>query len=340
MRGGEEGGSVMWWPRGGGSRSGRGYRRVDVVVGGLGVLAWLVVGTAGTVAGLNLDRGGTVPDQILVPGMAAIFVCLIARVVAAAVRDRDRRFAALSLAIALVLWAAGSAQVNSSPNASTLNTFPAPGEWLFFANAAALAVYLFLDVASRVRPSVTDWLEAVVASGAAVCLVALLVVTPVADDFARQGVPLLVALVYPVLDVVLLAVVIAQVALHKRAASVGTGVLGAGLLILTFADTSGTVVYLAQGTYGFGLVADVSWCVAYILLADSVCRPRAEPRPPREGSATGGRVTVGAAAVALSVLALLPNGAARPYVVIPAIVTILAAGARLVLALRQARGAA
>jgi diguanylate cyclase (GGDEF)-like protein len=331
---------VAWWPHRAGSRSRVQRRRIDLVVAALGVLAWAVIVTAGTVAALNLDRAGVVPDQILVPSMGLLFACLVARVVAAAVRDRERRFASLSLALALVLWAAGSAQVNSAPNASTLTTFPAPGEWLFFASAAALAVYLFLDVANRVRSSVTDWLEAAVASGGAVCLVALLVVTPVADDFARQGVPLLVALVYPVLDIVLLAVVVAQLALHKRAISVSTMVLVAGLLVLTFADTSGTVVYLAQGNYGFGVIADVAWCVAYILLADSVCQQRAEPRPPGEGSAASGRVTVVAAAIALGVLALQPSGAARPYVVVPAIVTILAAGARLVLALRQARGAA
>ncbi len=331
---------MSWRPRPGGPGSGGGPSINDRVVIALGALPWLVPLVGTPLAAANVGRTGTVPDWILVPGMALLFTTLVARVVVAAIRDRQRRFAASSFALALALWIAGGVQVNAAPDASTLTTFPAPGEWFFFAGAAALAAYLFLDVAGRVRPSTADWLEAVVASGGSVCVVALLVVTPLADDFARQGVPLLVALVYPVLDVVLLAVVVAQVALHKRAVSAGTAVLVSGLLLLTAADTSGTVVYLAKGTYAFGWLADLAWTVAYILLADSVCRRPVEPKPPREGAAAGGRVTVGAAAVALSVIAFQPAGAARPYVVVPAVVTILAAGARLVLALRQARDAA
>jgi diguanylate cyclase (GGDEF)-like protein len=318
----------------------RGQRTTDQIVTGLGVVAGLVLVTATVVAALNLGPDGSVPSSILILGMGLLFLALVARTVAASIAAPERRYAALSMALALVLWAIGSAQVNGSAGASTLTTFPAPGEWAFFASAAALAGCLFLDVAGRTRPSVTDWLEAVVASGGAVCTVALLVVTPIADDFARQGVPLLVALVYPVLDLILLAVVIAQVSLHKRAPSAGTAILMTGLVLLLTADFSGTVVYLARGTYAYGLVADVAWCLAWFLLADSVCRQRREPKAATQNSKSGGRVTVGAAGVAVGVLALQPGGAARAYVVIPAVVTILAAGVRLVLALSQARGAA
>jgi diguanylate cyclase (GGDEF)-like protein len=304
------------------------------------VLPWLVILVGTPLATLHVGPEGTVPAGILVPSMTLIFGSLIGRSVLLALRAPQRRFPAASFVLALVLWAAGSAQVNAAPLASTLTTFPAPGEWLFFANAAALAVYLFLEGGGRVRPTPTDWLEAAVASGGAVCLVALLVVTPVAEDFARQGVPLLVALIYPVLDVVLLAVVVAQITLRRRAPSVGAGLLVAGLLMLTGADASGTVVYLDRGTYAFGWIADLAWVVAYILLTESVARPWVEPRPRSEGSASGARVTVAAATVALGVVVFQPPGAARPYVVVPAVVTILAVGARLVLALRQAREAA
>ena len=303
-----------------------GHRAIDRIVATLGVIAWFVLATATLVAALNLGPRGSVPDSILVPAMGLLFAVLVARTIGAAVSDPARKYSALSMGLALVLWATGSAQVNGSSAASTLTSFPAPGEWAFFASAAALATCLFLDVARRRRPSLTDWLEAAVASGGAVCVVALLVVTPVADDFSRQGVPLLVALVYPVLDVILLAVVIAQLSLHERAPSVGTAVLVAGLVLLMTADLSGTVVYLAQGTYAYGLVADVAWCLAWLLLADSVCRERREPKAAAENSKSGGRVTVGAAGIAVGVLAIQPGGAARPYVVVPAVVTILAAG--------------
>ena len=331
---------MAWKPALARASARRGRRKIDYAVSLLGALAWLVLLIAAPLGALNLGSRGTVAESVAVPSMALIFLALVTRLVLAAAADRERRYATLSLALGLVLWAGGSAQVNSAPSGASVAQFPAPGEWLFVGSFLALAAYLFLDVASRVRPSVTDWLEAAVASGGAICLVALLVLTPFADDFARQGVPLLVALIYPAMDAVLLTVVIAQVALHKRAVSTGTAVLGVGFVLLTAADTSGSVVFLSSGTYAYGLLADVMWCAAYILIADSACRPRVEPKPVTESSAAGGRVTVGAAAVALGVLAVQPSGAARPYVVAPAVLTFIAAGARLVIALREARRAA
>jgi diguanylate cyclase (GGDEF)-like protein len=165
-------------------------------------------------------------------------------------------------------------------------------------------------------------------------------VTPVADDFARQGVPLLVALTYPASDVLLMAIVVGQVMLRKRATSTGTAILLGGLVLLTVADVLGSAVNITKGAYTYSLLGDFAWCLGFILIAESACLPRREPRVAGEGSPAGGRVTVVSAAVALGVLAFQPGGAARPYVVVPAVVTFLAAGARLVIALREARGAA
>ncbi len=328
-----------WRPSSAKPGSNGGPRMAGRAVTALGILAPVAVATGTAAALIEVGPGRTVPADLVVPTMALTFAALIGRLGAAAVRDAERRIAILALALGLVLWAGGSAQVNAAPP-NALVQFPAPGEWLFLASFLALAAHLFLDVGSWVRPTIKDWLEAIVASGGAISLVALLVVTPLADDFARQGVSLLVALMYPAMDTVLLAVVVAQVVLHRRAPSSGTAVLAAGLVVLTVADTWGLMVNLGQGNYGFGPVLEAGWGIAYILLAASACRSRVEPRAPKEGSATGGRVTLAAATVALTVLAFQPHGAARPYGVVPALVTFIAAGARLVIALREARGAA
>ncbi len=305
----------------------------------LGVVAPAAVGV-GTVAAIwQVGLTGTVPGELTVPTMALCFVALIGRLVTAAVRDAERRIAIFALACALVLWACGSAQVNASTDVDPA-TFPAPGELFFTLSFLALAAHLFLDVGSWVRASASSWLEATVASGGAMCVVALFAVTPFADEFARQGVPLVVALVYPAMDAVLLTVVVAQVALHRRAASTGTAQLVSGLVVLTVADTLGMAVNLGQGNYAFGPLLEACWGFGYILVAASACRPRVEPRPPRPDSASGGAVTVAAAAVALGVLTFQPQGPARIFSVVPALVTFLAAGARLVIALRDARGAA
>jgi diguanylate cyclase (GGDEF)-like protein len=319
--------------------SSRGGTVIDNLVTVLGVVApaAVVVGTVAAIAREGVQ--GTVPADLVVPTMALTFLALVARLVLAALRHPERRIAMLAMAMALVLWAAGSAQVNGATDVSAME-FPAPGELFFAASFLALAAHLFLDVGSWVRASASSWLEAAVASGGAMCVVALLAVTPFADEFARQGVPLVVALVYPAMDAVLLTVVIGQIVLHRRAASLGTGLLVAGFVVLTVADTLGMAINLGQGTYAFGPLLEAAWGAGYILLAASACRPRVEPRPPREDSASAGIVVVAAAAVALGVLTFQPQGAARLYAVVPALLTFLAAGARLVLALRDARGAA
>ena len=306
----------------------------------LGRLPWAIAAVVAPIMIVVFRLSGRVPVLIGIPLMASVFALLVARLVLHAVRDAERRFAAASLALALVLWVGGSVQVNSSTQAGSLATFPAAGEWLFLASFLALASSLVVDVAARVRPSLADWLDAAVASGGAISLVALLVVTPLADDFASQGVPLLVALIYPAMDAVLLVLVVAQVVLRKRALSVATAVLTGGLLLVMTADVSGSVVYIRAGTYGYGLLADLAWCFGYMLVADAACRRRVEPAPRKADVLAGGGVTVVAAAVALGAAAFQPAGAARPYIVVPAVVTCVAAGARLLIALRQARNAA
>ena len=313
----------------------RGLDRVEVL------LTWapsavLVVGA--TAGALQLDAAGMIPDVVLLPGLGLTFAALLLRLVTAAVRRRERRVPQLTLALALALWAVGSVELNAAGDAATTQ-FPAPGEGFFIAAAVAVAAHLALDVAGRARPSASDWLEAIVASGGAVCLVALVVLTPFEHEFATRGIGLLVALVYPVTYALLLTVVVAQVVLRKRALSTGTWLLGTGLASMTFADTLGAMVNLLDGTYAYGLVADVAWMLAFVLITEAACRARREPVAAAD-SPLGAHVTLAAAAVALGVLVAEPPGAVRGYVVAPAVVTFLAAGARLAGALRDARRAA
>jgi hypothetical protein len=226
-------------------RGSRGIRKADQLDALLALAPWGVMTVGTVIASIHLDQSGLVPDVILIPGLALTFASLVLRLLVGAIRRRERRFGYLALLAALALWAAGSAQVNAAPTGA-LSHFPAPGEWLFLASAVAMAAHLVLDVASRVRPSPTDWLEAIVASGGAVCVVALFVLAPFSDEFARQGVALLVALVYPVTDAVLLAFVVAQVALRKRALSPATFVMAVGLVVLTAADTFGSAVNILR----------------------------------------------------------------------------------------------
>jgi len=307
------------------------------LVWAFGLAAWTVP-AVGTVVLVMSGGQSDVPSTVLLGGLALVFVLMLTRIGVVAALRPERRAGLGSLSAGLVLWAAGSAVLNSAGQ-PTVISFPAPGEWLFLAAYAGFAAYLFADAPGRARRSVQDWLEAVVACGGAACVAGLLVVAPVASDFARQGVPLMVALVYPLLDATLLVIVVGQVVLGQRAFSLGTAAMALGAIALGAADIT-LVTNLSQGTYAYGLGSDLLWCLGFLLLVESALLPDGDPAPRAPQSATAGLVTLSASAAALLVVTFQPSGEARPYVVVPAVVTLVAAVARLLLALREATDAA
>ena len=318
------------------------WRRLDRA---LAVGAWAVPSTAVAAAlALSDDRWTLLvvdadvrSTRLLSVALPAFFLLLLARLALAARREPRRRAALGALALAVVAWAGGAAVLNAAGMPQEI-TFPAPGEWLFVTCAVALAVWLLLDLPARSAVPPDAWLDALVVCGGAVSAAGVLLVTPVADGFARQGVPLLVALVYPMLDVCLLALLLGQVVLGARGRSRRTALVAGGLLALTAADAS-LVVNLSAGTYRYGVLLDVVWTLAFLLLVSAACRAPA-PSDVVRGRTTTGRLTVGAAAVAVAVLVLLPAGEARWLLSAPAVVTLAAAATRMYRAVQQARGAA
>ena len=310
-----------------------------LVVRRLGPAPWLVA-VAGLVAVLVLpaDQDGAVPEPVLIATLAAFFLVVLARLLAAAAAWRERSAATLSLAAGVALWAAGAAVLNSAGTPSGIS-FPAPGEWLFLAAYAGMAGFLILGGHGGWSWSSSSLLDALVVCGGAVTLAGAVVVTPLSVAFDRQGVPLLVALTYPLLDVVLLALLLGQVVGRSRPLDLDAVLIGLGLVLLGFADVS-LVQNLARGTYSYGPVLDGMWLLAFLLLSAAACRPPRERGEPRVGRGLATSTMLLAEVVALVVLTVQPDGPARPYVVVPAVITLLAAGARLVQALRVARGAA
>jgi diguanylate cyclase (GGDEF)-like protein len=305
----------------------------------LGWVGWLVLAT-GLTASLLVPppAPGEVSSTVVVGTLGALFATLLGRLVTAAVVWPSRRPALLSLAAGVLLWAAGSATLNTSGQPTVIE-FPAPGEWLFLLAYAGLAAYFLLDLSSRNRATAGTWLEMTVLCGAAAALAGVLLVTPLAPQFGRQGVPLLVALLFPLLDIVLVIVVAAQVLLRKRPVSRVTVASLVGLGLLLTADTS-LVTALSAGTYTYGLLLDLAWCGGFLSIVGAASRP---PEPWGETALIrrfSGYGVVVAAWAAVVVLVFQPDGDARPYVVIPALVTLAAAGARMVMALREAHGAA
>jgi diguanylate cyclase (GGDEF)-like protein len=306
----------------------------------LGILTWVLLPVGvGTVLLMTRKDDGVVKDTTPVVLMAIWFALVLARLVVTAVADSRRRRSLIVLAASIALWAAASAGLNAGGADST--EFPAPGEWLFLLSYLGMAAFLMLDGGrgrGRGRLQLTTWLDAAVVCGGTACLAGAVLLTPVALGFGQTGLPLLTALLYPLIDIVLALLVVGQVVLRLRRLSWRTWALIGGFLAFAVADSS-FVANLSVGTYQFGSLLYLAWGLGFVLVASAACLPREEvlAGPPRRQRP---RVLLGAASVALAVLVARPSRAFDWYLTLPAVLTLVAAGGRLVLALREARGAA
>ncbi len=309
--------------------------RGAIVVKLAGLAGWLVL-AGGAIAWLA--AGGDVSAIVANVVVGMVYPLLLVQVITAGVILHTQRAALLSLAVGVLLWAAGSAILNAGGQAAATQ-FPAPGEWLFLSAYLGFAAFVLLDVASHQRTSLGTWLEMLIICGGASSLAGIMLVTPFAARFGGHGVPLLIALLYPLLDIALMMMIVGQVILRRRPLDARTAILVVALVLLLTADTS-LVVNLSSGAYGYGLWLSMTWFAAFLLLVASATRPVTSWGENVLTQRFSGLGVVVAAAVAVAVLAFQPRGEARPFVVVPAVVTLLAVGVRLVLALREANSAA
>jgi diguanylate cyclase (GGDEF)-like protein len=306
-------------------------------VKGLGVLSWVVLSVGLTTVAVVAKQSVETAQSILVFALAVFFMTLLVRIAVAMVIQPNRRKALCALLISVALWAAGSAALNGS-SLPELTKFPAPGEWLFLASYVGMAGYLILDTAQRLSRTLSTWLETAVICGGTACLAGSLLLTPVASAFGGDGLPLLLALLYPLIDLILGLLVVAQIGLRARAGFRQAGALCLGLAIFAYADAQ-FVTNLSSGTYDFTIVSITCWGVGFAFIVGNACRRptsllKAVPR--RQGPA----LMLVAGTIAIAVLVLRPPGGVGPYLDVPAVVTLLAAGGQLVLALRDANRAA
>jgi diguanylate cyclase (GGDEF)-like protein len=306
----------------------------------LGYLSWAVLAGGVTYTALRpgVEQGTGTNTVVPEVALAVFFVLLVVRLLLLGWTERQRGSrAAFVLAGSILLWAAGSAALTAGGKAG-LTRFPAPGEWLFIASYLSMAGFLLMDAGRRGAHAVIAWLDVAVMCGATASLAGAILLTPVAAGFGPSGVPLMVALLYPLADLVLGLLVVAQMVLRLREGNRRTAGLCLGFLLWMCADSS-FVVNLSSGTYKFGALLYAGWGGGIALIVASACLPRPD-------IVTGGRrrqgpaALVGASSIAVLVLVARPTGLATWYVTGPAVLTLAAAGSRMWFAMREARGAA
>lgn len=308
----------------------------------LGLLPWSIFGAAGLIylAEHGLSGAPTPPD-LLQTTTLAFFAALLVRLIITAAVSRRRRKAVLVMTIALVLWGAGSAMLNTSQSYSDI-TFPSVAEALFVPSYMLLAVFLLLDVRKPDLRATALWLDSVVVLGGTLCVLGLALVVPLAAVFPQSGPLLGLLLFYPMLDIVLFSLVISQVMLRSRPKSWLSVVLASGFVALLSAEVISVALSLhAQQngslSYASNQFSQLFYGVGFALLVEASCRPRQRAA----AGAAGGRniMIVAAAGIAVLVLLVRPAGSGAMYLTVPAVITLAAVGARLMLALRQAREA-
>jgi diguanylate cyclase (GGDEF)-like protein len=179
-------------------------------------------------------------------------------------------------------------------------------------------------------------LETGVIIGGVLSVAGLVLASPVALGFDGTG-PFFLVAAYPLLlDLALAAIVLAQIGLGVRPFSRFGLLPVAGLASLGMGDL-GTLLSYADGTYNSAAIFVVPYGVAFALIVTAAARRSV----PHVWDARGSTVSLQlvAAAFAIAALVLSPANTGQWYVTVPAVLTLVAAGLRLVLALEESRAA-
>jgi diguanylate cyclase (GGDEF)-like protein len=209
----------------------------------------------------------------------------------------------------------------------------ADGMWLSFYAFAFVALLLIVrDIATRLPLSL--WLDGIV-GGLAVAAVMAAVAGPVLSLTGGSFAAVVTTLAYPLLDVLLLLVLTAVLALFHWRPPVGMWFFAGGLTSFVVAD----LVYLfhaANGTYQPGGINDTAWVVATMLMAFAAGRPR-KPAGVVLPSWLLLGIPVGATLVAVTMLVLANSFALHPIAIGLAAMTITAALVRLIVTFGEVR---
>lgn len=273
---------------------------------------------------------------ILLTSLSVFFPLLVLRLVIASILYPGRRTTLLLLAASVATWSLGSISVNAARMDGQAH-FPARGEWLFLLSYLGMAGYLLRDVDRRQARPARGWLDVVIICGGTFCLASLMLIAPIQLASGQEGVSLLLALIYPLADVILALLVLGQTLMLARNDWRKSLMMGAAFLFLAGAD-SGFALQVSARTYDFGNLSNVLWGGSFALLVAAACRPsqsviRVVPK------VAGTTILVGAGVVALAVLTIRPDNSLAYYILPPAVLTMAAVAGRMALALRDANRA-
>lgn len=304
--------------------------RVALLVG-MGLLLIAYVG------GLSVHGDGF---DVLVDGWLGISTQWVPAAVCwlAVYRAGPRRWEILLAAAAVTSYASGNTYYVLKLNGNGALPFPSPADGGYLLFYPFMLCALAVSVPRHFRGSATSvWLDSALGSLAAAAILAV-PLSPVLRS-AVEGSPSLatvVAVAYPMSDLLLVAAIAGIVALNGLRASGRWLLLVAGLLVFAAADVA-YALRVVTDTYQIGTPLDAGWAIGLALVAvwvDGATRPVAPAEHPSDNPLA--LVLPGlATAAALAVLVAGTQTHVSPVAVVFASGTLLAAAARTQMAFRQ-----
>jgi len=218
-----------------------------------------------------LVGGSSQHTVLVVDNILETVIALTAGLVCALVawRGRTGRHRGWSaMAIALIGWGAGQAYWRWSEIVAKAETpFPSVADlgFLIFPLAAALAVVSFQRGTSFGRARLRVVADGLIISAALFILSWALVLGPVYEGGGDTKFAFVVALAYPISDLVVMGLVfllLSRMSGHRGPLVI----LSAGLLAMVIADT-GFAYLSTSGNYHTGSIIDIGWVAAFLLCA-------------------------------------------------------------------------
>jgi diguanylate cyclase (GGDEF)-like protein len=239
----------------------------------------------------------------------------------------------LSFELALFFWFAGS--VISSLTAV----------YLFTANLQIISQFLYLLfyplifiaiprlLSSSVSSTILENIDAAIVALGVSALASALLMKPVLPNYNGDQLETFFAIIFPVADIVLIALIVSLNPFHRIIWRNLILTLG----IFAFAAADFVNLWLSRnGNYRFGSWTDSLWLIALLLIVESLWHERDESNSRVPTHPILIAVAVLFSAILLSLLALKP-GYLPGFIVGPAIATLFLAFIRMVVALRQAQ---
>ena len=249
-----------------------------------------------------------------------------------ALKDEDLR-TRLSFELALFFWFAGS--VISSLTAVYLlpNTLQVISDFLYL----LFYPFIFIAIPRLIRTNISNTIlenidAAIVALGVSALATALLM-KPVLPNYSGDQLETFFAIIFPVADIVLIALIISLNPFQR--VNWRSFILSLGIFAFATADFI-NLWLSSHGKYKFGSWTDSLWLIALFLIVESIWYKRDENDSQIPTHPVLIAVAVLFSAVLLSLLALKP-GYLPGFIIGPAIATLFLAFIRMVVALRQAQ---